>query len=44
MFRTTVVVATVIGVLVVPALFVMVDRYVSRSGPGPAAPPATETR
>lgn len=29
-------VATVIGVLVVPALYVMVERYITRSKPGPA--------
>jgi HAE1 family hydrophobic/amphiphilic exporter-1 len=35
-------VATVIGVLLVPALYVFVERYISRAKPVPAAAPASE--
>ena len=34
-------VATVVGVLIVPALYVIVQRYISKSKPATAAVPAT---
>ncbi|MDH3901511.1 MAG: efflux RND transporter permease subunit, partial [Gammaproteobacteria bacterium] len=34
-------VATVVGVLIVPALYVIVERYISRSKPATATIPAT---
>jgi len=34
-------VATIVGVLIVPALYVIVDRYISKSGPATASVPAS---
>jgi HAE1 family hydrophobic/amphiphilic exporter-1 len=34
-------VATVVGVLIVPALYVIVERYISKSKPAPASEPAS---